>query len=189
MASNPPDFCRTQAIIAAMRLGFLPLLVCTLALLGFVQDDDWSLKFEDYAVKKVFNGTPARPIIVKKEHQEFRSAINDAAAKGPNFAGHYTVAQWDCGSSCLGMAVIDEATGKVFPAPFTTLTMPFVDGEDAHAFKGLVFDLKSRLFIADGCPEDKQCATNYYEWKDESFKNLRMVPQKSPATPSDSSEQ
>jgi len=172
-----------------MRPRFLFLFVCAVALLGFAQEDDWSLKFEDYAVKEVFNGTPARPIIVRKEHREFRSVINDAAAKGPNFAGHYTVAQWDCGSACLGMAVIDEATGKVFPAPFTTLTTPFVDGEDAHTFKGLVFDVKSRLFIADGCPEDKQCATNYYEWKDDSFKNLRMVPQKSPSNPSDSSEQ
>lgn len=189
MTSNPGHFSRTRAIIAAMRPRFLPAIVLIGALLGFAQEDDWSLKFEDYPVKDVFNGTPAHPIIVKKEQREFRTAINDAAAKGPNFAGHYTVAQWDCGSSCLGMAVIDEATGKVFPAPFTTLTTPFVDGEDAHTFKGLVFDLKSRLFIADGCPEDKQCATNYYEWKDDAFKNLRMVPQKSPATPSDSSEQ
>ena len=46
-----------------------------------------------------------------------------------------------------------------------------------------------RLFIADGCAEDKQCATFYLEWKDNSFKDLRMVPQRGPSRPDDSSEQ
>lgn len=168
---------------------FLPALLCFSALFCLAQDDEWLLKFEDYAVKEVFEGTPAKPIITKKEHRDFRTAITEAAEKGPNFAGHYTVAQWDCGSSCLSMAVIDEATGKVFAAPFNTLTTPFVDGDNAHTFKGLVFELKSRLFIADGCAEDKQCATFYLEWKDNSFKDLRMVPQRGPSLPDDSSEQ
>src|SRR5689334_23431890 len=85
MTSNPGHFSRTRAIIAAMRPRFLPAIVLIGALLGFAQEDDWSLKFEDYPVKDVFNGTPAHPIIVKKEQREFRTAINDAAAKGPNF--------------------------------------------------------------------------------------------------------
>ncbi len=168
---------------------FLLVSVCLAAFFCYAQDEDWMLKFEDYAVKQVFEGTPAKPIIVKKEHRDFRTAITEAAEKGPNFAGQYTIAQWDCGSSCVSMAVVDEATGKVFPAPFKTLTTPFVDGENAHAFKGLVFELKSRLLIADGCPEDTQCATYYLEWKDNGFKELRMVPQKGPSRPDDSSEQ
>jgi hypothetical protein len=166
-------------------------LVCLIALLGLAQDDDkpgWILKFEDYAIKDgdVFSGQPARPQIAEKNHRTFRTKIIDAAAKGPNFAGHYTVAEWGCGSGCTSLAVVDETTGKVFSAPFETLTTPLVSGENAHEFQGPVYQLKSRLFIADGCVEDKTCATYYYEWKNDKFEMVRMMPQPSPEQPGDS---
>ena len=168
-------------------------LVCLFALLGLAQDDEksgWILKFEDYAIKDadVFSGQPARPQIVEKNHRTFRTKITDAAAKGPNFAGHYTVAEWGCGSGCMSLAVVDEITGKVFSPPFEILTTPLVTGENAHEFQGPVYQLKSRLFIADGCIEDKTCATYYYEWKNDKFEIVRMMPQPSPDPPPDSSE-
>ncbi|HEX7287491.1 MAG TPA: hypothetical protein VF532_14990 [Candidatus Angelobacter sp.] len=164
------------------------LVVCAYA---FAQDENegWLLKFGDYAVKEVFAGKPARPQIVEKNHRTFRTVITEAAAKGPNFAGHYTVAEWGCGSGCMSVAVVDAATGKVFPAPFQILTMPLVTGEDAHEFKGAVYRLRSRLFIADGCQEDKSCSTSYYEWKDDKFEVLRVEPRRGPEQPDDSSEQ
>jgi hypothetical protein len=142
-------------------------------------------QFHNYAVKdaNIFHGQPATPQIVKKEHLTFRTAITDAARKGPNFAGHYSVAVWDCGSECTSAAIVDETTGEVFSVPFRFLNLPLVQGtpdEPAHEFKGAVYKLKSRLFIVDGCPEGKQCATYYYEWKDEKFSVLRMVPQRGP---------
>jgi len=176
-----------------MSAKLLLVLACLISLLGFAQDsedDGWNLKFHDYAVQdtEMFHGQPASPQIVEKKHLTFRTAITDAARKGPNFAGHYTVAEWDCGADCISLAVVDEPTGKVFSAPFDTLTTPFAEGtadEPAHEFQGAVYQLKSRLFIADGCPEDKRCATYYYEWKDEKFKMLRMVPHRGPSRPAD----
>ena len=168
--------------VARVSLG----LVCLLPLLVLAQDDDgWLLKFKDYAVKdaEIFHGQPASPQIVNKDHLAFRTAITDAARKGPNFAGHYSVAVWDCGSECTAGAVVDETTGKVFSVPFNILTLPLVEGtpdDPAHEFKGAVYELKSRLFIADGCPEGKRCATYYYEWNKEKFRMLRMVPQRGP---------
>ncbi len=180
-----------------MRARFSLVLVCLLCLLGFAQDTETGsrdLKFEDYATTdaEAFQGTPARPQIVEKKHREFRTAITDAARKGPNFAGHYTVAEWGCGSGCVSLAVVDEATGKVFSAPFGILTLPFTEGtadEPAHEFQGAVYQLNSRLFIADGCPEEKKCATYYYEWKDDKFNLLSIVPQRGPAAPDNSGEQ
>jgi hypothetical protein len=162
-------------------------------LLALAQDESkngWILKFEDYAIQDedAFQGQPAKPHIVKKNHRAFRTAILDAAEKGPNFAGRYAIAQWGCGSGCLSMALVDEATGKVFSGPFETLTTPTVSGENAHEFQGLVFQLNSRLFIADGCQEDKTCATYYYEWKNDKFEIVRMLPQLGPEPPSDSSD-
>jgi hypothetical protein len=169
---------------------WLMLAVFVVGVGGIAQDDDssWLLRFGDYAVKETFEGKPARPQIVEKNHRTFRTVITEAATKGPNFAGHYTVAEWGCGSGCMSLAVVDATTGKVFSAPFQILTMPLVNGEEAHEFKGVVYRLKSRLFIADGCQEDKACSTSYYEWKDDKFTVLRVVPQPSPEQPDDSSE-
>src|SRR5512146_262709 len=155
----------TRAIMPAMRTILPIILVCLVSLLGLAQygGHPWLLKFADYTVTdaEIFHGTPAVPNIVEEKHLTFHTAITDAAHKGPNFAGSYTVAQWDCGPHCAAFAVVDEATGKVFSAPFDILTTPLTEGtadEPAHEFKGVVFQLKSRLLIADGCPEDKRCA-------------------------------
>jgi len=101
-----PSFRQTHVIIPATRAKFSLVIVCVFCLFGFAQDteeDGWDLKFKDYAIKDAdaFQGTPARLQIVEEKHRTFRTAITDAARKGPNFAGHYTVAEWGCGSGCM----------------------------------------------------------------------------------------
>lgn len=44
---------------------------------------------------------------------EFSTAIDEAVAAGPNFAGKYAVAQWGCGSNCQGHAVVNVESGKI----------------------------------------------------------------------------
>src|SRR5580658_9761039 len=77
-------------------------------------------RFEDYPVSKSFSGTPAAPILATSEQHMYRSRIrngvstlsdvwigsykNPVKAKGPNFAGHYFVIRWGCGSQCVMMA-------------------------------------------------------------------------------------
>jgi len=172
---------------------FLLAAVCLFCIFAIAQDEPaWDFNFEDYAVDAVFQSTPARPHIIEKRNLEFRTAITDAAAKGANFAGHYTIAQWDCGSNCTSLVIVDEVSGKLFSPPFKVLTTPQVEGTEddpAHEFKGPVFQLKSRLLIIDGCPEDKKCATYYYEWKDDQLKQLSMVPQRGPSRPDGSAQQ
>jgi hypothetical protein len=43
----------------------------------------------------------------------FKSNIDEAVSKGPNFAGKYVVAQWGCGSNCQGHAVVNVESGKI----------------------------------------------------------------------------
>ncbi len=157
---------------------FLVLLACAGAP-ALVQEKEpvWAFKFQDYAVRQVFKGKPARPGLATKAQRMFRTAISAAAKKGPNFAGHYTIAEWGCGSGCMSMAVVDAATGHVYDAPFNILSMPMPQGEKGHAYQGVVYQLKSRLLIADGCPEDKKCGLYIYEWKENQFKLLRYDPQ------------
>ncbi len=48
-----------------------------------------------------------------KQAGEFKTAIDEAVAAGPNFAGKYTVAQWGCGTGCQGHAVVNVESGKI----------------------------------------------------------------------------
>ena len=156
-------------MIAAL---LLPALVCVPAQTGPV----WALKFTDFAVTGSFHGKPATPILTTRAQRMFRGAIREAAAQGPNFAAHYTIAEWGCGAGCMSGAVIDAATGKVYPAPFRVLSMPLAEREGGHEYQGAVYQLNSRLFIADGCPEEANCGTYYYEWSGNKFKQLRFDP-------------
>jgi hypothetical protein len=154
----------------------LVLSVCALVQ-GREKKPVWAFKFPDYAVTEVFKGHPAQPILAGKTQKMFRTAIREAARRGPNFAGHFTVAEWGCGSGCMSIAVVDAASGRVFDAPFTFLSMPVPEGENGREYQGRVYQLKSRLLIADGCPEEKKCGTYYYEWTANRFKLLRYDPQ------------
>jgi hypothetical protein len=62
-------------------------------------------RFDDFPVVKSFHGKPAAPVF--KTRGPFPAEIREAARKGPNFAGHYTIAEWGCGSGCVSFAVID----------------------------------------------------------------------------------
>lgn len=42
-----------------------------------------------------------------------RTAITKDIARGVNFAGHYVLAEWGCGTNCYGMAVVDASTGAI----------------------------------------------------------------------------
>ncbi len=134
----------------------------------------WTFRFEDYAVTNIFKGNPAPPVLATKDHRLYRTMIRQGAAKGANFAGHYTVAEWGCGSSCVSLVVVDAMTGHVYDPPFRVLTMD--SATNPRNYHGPVYQLKSRLFIADGCPDEdeKRCGTSYYEWKDNRLRLLRF---------------
>jgi hypothetical protein len=170
------------------------IVIAALLLLAFVcgaaqmkeQGPVRALKFTDFPATGSFHGKPAPPILTTKSQRMFRTAIREAAAKGLNFAGHYTIAEWGCGSGCMSIVVIDALTGKVFAAPFRILSMPLAESEGGHEYQGAVYQLNSRLLIADGCPliadgcpEETNCGTYYYEWSDNKFKRLRFDPARS----------
>ena len=100
---------------------------------------DHTPRFQDFAVKASFRGLPAAPQFTnprqlrpKRQMDEndllpdaderYRESVQLDAQRGPNFAGRYTVARWNCGTSCSSMVVIDAGTGALFrDAPFGTL--------------------------------------------------------------------
>jgi hypothetical protein len=132
-------------------------------------------KFERFRVKETVLGKPALPVLRRAKDQEYRTMIQTAAEKGPNFAGHYTIATWGCGSSCLQGALIDEKTGDIFDLPFTYIGWsPGKFGDGTNGSEQVSFKKDSRLFAFRGCPEEgtERCGAYYYEWTGMMFKLL-----------------
>jgi hypothetical protein len=70
--------------------------------------------FEDFPAVEIFKGKPARVDLGSHpDAHRFRTRLTQGAAKGPNFAGHFTVVMWHCGTSCQTMALVDAKTGPV----------------------------------------------------------------------------
>jgi len=131
-------------------------------------------RFEDYPAQK-FTGRLATPIIANQRARLYRTMIREDALKGPNFAGHYTIARWGCGSTCVGFAVIDARTGKIHFHP----KVPQVMQVPYQAEDVLQFRPDSRLLIISGeiLPIDPNSSGRseyagkfYYEWKNSQFR-------------------
>ncbi len=136
----------------------------------------WSLnrapKFEDFKVEKIFDGQPAEVNIYSSPSaREFRGALRYAAKDGSNFAGHYTIASWGCGSSCQDGMIIDAVSGKVYD-PFTEATS-----------RGMDFRTDSYLVITDPFDDSfvediYRIPARYYIWKNNQF--LQIYQEESP---------
>ncbi|MEP6847391.1 MAG: hypothetical protein ABI999_00950 [Acidobacteriota bacterium] len=49
-----------------------------------------------------------------KDARMFRTNLRNAAEDGVNFAGHFVLTSWGCGTNCNDAAIIDARNGKVF---------------------------------------------------------------------------
>ena len=72
------------------------------------------------------------------EAKLFQTTITEQSLEGPNFAGHYTVATWGCGTECQGFAIIDAINGDI---------VEFEPSIDHQVSEGLSHSLESNLLI------------------------------------------
>jgi hypothetical protein len=145
-------------------------------------------RFEQYPVDEIWQGTPANLRLTTVSERMFRTVLTNAAKKSPNFAGHYRVTYWGCGSNCSAGALIDLQTGDVFPLP-----MAQSDGkgwerwiECPASFEGAndEFRANSRLMIVRcGLNFSEHLKRNvpdtyYFVWEGRGFRLLMFVPGK-----------
>lgn len=138
-------------------------------------------KASDFPVTAVFKGLPAPPKLKTAGQRKFRAVIFNWVKKGPNFAGHYTLAQWGCGAGCEQMAVVDARTGDVYEGPFGALPKATVCLDGNAAEPGISFRRDSSLLILKGCPDFKDCGVYYFQWTGSEFKLLRKDPLAQPS--------
>jgi hypothetical protein len=118
--------------------------------------------FDKYPVTKTYQGKPAPPLLDTPRSREYRSRIRNGAKEGPNFAGHYTVISWGCGTECGVYIIVDAQTDQVYWPP-----------EISHGVElgvaGPEYRLDSTLMVVASCaaPETygyKNCNRKYYNW-------------------------
>lgn len=138
-------------------------------------------RFEDYPAT-VYKGRPA-PLKLNgtKEARNFRTRLREGAKQGVNFAGHYTLGFWGCGTACLQVAVIDTKTGAVFfPTELNGFGVWFWDNND----EALRFKPNSRLLVMSGFPASEgnkgepKSGLYYYEWTGRGLRLIKLVEKK-----------
>jgi hypothetical protein len=111
--------------------------------LGIFKRFTFKSKFIDFKVDNVYKGKLASPnFTTDPSSKRFKFAINDGCKKeGVNYAGHYTIVEWGCGTVCAEMAIVDRITGQIIYSQ-----IPF-DKADGHS--GSNYKIDSRMLIVN----------------------------------------
>ena len=127
-------------------------------------------RFEDYPVTEVFGGAPAKPDFASNPKTKlFRSHIIEGASKEPNFAGHYRIVWWGCGSNCQTFVIVDSKSGRIFGY--------------FGSSNGMMYRKNSRLIIVNPITPERMedwkeggvpdwGITTYYLWKGKNLAEL-----------------
>lgn len=130
-------------------------------------------QFKDYPVSQVFSGSNA-PLALTRKDRAYRTRLKEASSEKPNFAGHYIVTAWGCGTSCLMGAVIDARTGRVYWFDFTVCCWGY--GVD-DKFNPIEFRLNSKLIVFSGARNEKDGddGTHFYKFENGTFVHVRSI--------------
>lgn len=139
--------------------------------------------FTDFPVKDIYSGKVAAPRLATDTDHAFRTMIVRGAKARVEFAGHYTIPQWGCGTNCARFVIVDSITGRVYDVPFFVvgIRLTWLDTHpSANADDRLQFRADSRLLKINGCPNERDCGLYDYEMVEgEGLKLLRkeLLPQ------------
>ena len=119
-----------------------------------------------------------------KYARNYRTNLRNAAKQGVNFAGHFVVANWGCGTNCSETAIIDGRTGKVFfPEILQGATFGFCEIGDSID-EPIQYKKNSRVFILNGFKsgdldkKDSKCGIYYFEWTGTALRQVKLVEKK-----------
>jgi hypothetical protein len=144
-------------------------------------------RFQDYPATPYAGPNAAPDVRSDPRSRMYRTVLTGWATEKPNFAGHYIVATWGCGTGCTQIAIIDALTGKIFHPPGVRTNSivdvdeeVLVDGEPNPRradFGALQYHADSRLLILVGTPENRaeQRGISYFVWNDDRLARIRFV--------------
>jgi len=128
--------------------------------------------FEKYPAKISDPRNPSRLVLTTRLAKRYKTVITDASTQPVDFAGHYRVATWGCGTDCRGFAIINKLNGVVYTLP----GVEYVAGVMGNEEDRLAFKTDSNLFIITGIINDEKEGKYYYLWKKDKLKLLAKRP-------------
>ena len=122
------------------------------------------ISFEQYRSTESFTGRPKSVDFSSHEvslalRPEVKAVIRETVAKGPNFAGTYTLVTFGCGTGCKVVLIISAKNGRIYKLP-------------EAASNGVKFRANSRLIALIYDPVHKSGGKNYV-FDDGEFRELR----------------
>ena len=130
-------------------------------------------RFEDFPVTPEVLSSPHLPVIETRRARLFRTQLRGAAVNGPNFAGHFRVATWGCGTCCQSFGIVDLSTGAVWMPPFS-ISCGYPQEDPIRGQAGLYFRPDSALFVAIGSRDDGPTSgIYYYRWNGRALESLK----------------
>lgn len=151
-------------------------------------------RFENYPVTEMFTGTPVAPVLSSSETRRYRTRIRNGVSTGsdvwigswkhpsksagPNFAGHYFVIRWGCGSQCVMMATVDAKTGIVYEPPLSDKGSLYVPLDNLSDMEVDLRPNSSLLVLRNACSDFRNrssCGTYYFNWKENRFLLVKFV--------------
>jgi hypothetical protein len=136
--------------------------------------------FKDFPVDGPWRGTVPLLKLESPSERMFRTQFRMAAQKPANFAGHYRIAVWGCGTQCLAGGLVNLETGAVLPMPGTYPRedlKAWVFCNSAFGDSGIKTHLESRLLVlrcADAIGRDggNYLHTRYFVLDEGTFKKI-----------------
>ena len=166
-----------------MKVKFVLLTALFLAFssIGFAQSS--TPTFTQYAAKVEKIKNVKVNLKSHKNAKSYRTNLRNAAKEGVNFAGHYILTTWGCGTNCSQSAIIDARNGKVFfPTQLEGAGFGFCDLPDDT--EPIVYKANSRLLVLSGFKggdlslEKAPCGIYYLEWTGTNFKRVKFEEKK-----------
>lgn len=123
--------------------------------------------FQDYPAE-VFKGSLADPdFTTNPDAKSFITRIKETCAEGINFAGHYTLVIWGCGTSCQSSVLVDRKTGRIFDGYVTSLGSEF--RKDSNMIIKNVGAIDESTMLLEGCD---YCEVSQEIWTGTTFKEV-----------------
>jgi len=182
-----------------IKIVLLTALFLVFSSTGFTQSE--TPTFTQYAAEVETIKNIQVNLTSHKYANSYRTNLRKAAKEGVNFAGHYILTSWGCGTNCSQSAIIDARDGAVFfPTEFAGLNNGFCelpevsDPTDAPQMPDdleapVLYKAASRLLVLRGYKggdfnnKNGRCGVYYLEWTGTEFKQVKFVEGKRSETP------
>lgn len=162
-----------------MKIKFVLLFTILSAFSSIAFAQSKSPTFAQYAAKVETIKNVKVNLKSHKYANTFRTNLRNAAQEGVNFAGHFILTTWGCGTNCSQTAIIDARNGRVFfPDQLQEIGIGYC--ELADDTEPIISQADSRLLVLNGFKggdlnlKNAPCGIYYLEWTGAKFKQVKF---------------